>query len=135
MDDKELAEIRKRKLEKLMGGRSYPSERSYPNDPVALTEANFDDLTQKYPIVVVDCYADWCAPCRMIAPIIDELAGEFIGKVVFGRLDIDKNMRIAQRFGIQSIPTLLVFKNGELIDQVIGALPKDKLSAYVRQIT
>jgi thioredoxin 1 len=126
--DEELAEIRKRKLEQFM------RERSYPENPVVLTEASFDGSLQKYSIVVVDCYADWCAPCRIVAPVIEDLANELAGKVVFGKLDVDKNMGIAQRFGIQSIPTLLVFKDGKLLDKIVGAVPKGRLRAYLERI-
>jgi thioredoxin 1 len=126
MKDKE-GEIKRRMLEELIKKPSYPST------PIRLSEANFNQTLSDYPIVVVDCYADWCAPCRIIAPIIEELAKEFQGRIVFGRLDVDGNRSIALKFGIQSIPTLLIFKERKLIDRAIGVVPKGRLSIYLKK--
>ena len=119
--DKELEEIRRRKLRELL------ERRNYPDVPVHINEGNFDEFVREYPIVIVDCYADWCAPCKIVEPIIEESAKNFSGKIVFGKLNVDENRGIAMRFNIMSIPTLLIFKDGRLIKRVIGALPKDKL--------
>jgi thioredoxin 1 len=126
MKDEE-SEIKRRMLEKFI------KEQNYPSNPMRVAEANFNQVLSDYPIVVVDCYADWCAPCRMIAPIIAELAKEFQGKIVFGRLDVDENRAIALKFGIQSIPTLLIFNEKKLVDKIIGVLPKYRLSAYLQR--
>ena len=93
--------------------------------PVAVTDAEFEEkvLKSKTP-VLVDFWAEWCAPCRMIAPMVDELAKEYDGKVTFTKVDVDSNPEISLKFGIRSIPTLLVFKNGKPVEQVIGAVPK-----------
>ncbi|MFZ5432287.1 MAG: thioredoxin [Calditrichota bacterium] len=85
-------------------------------------------------MVVVDCYADWCAPCKMIAPFLEELAGEYDGKVAFAKVDVDSNPGVAMQFGVRSIPTLLFFKNGKLVDQQIGALPKHALKQRVEAL-
>ena len=77
--------------------------------------------------VLVDFWAEWCAPCKMIAPIVEQLANEYDGKVKFAKLDIDSNPKVAQAFGIRSIPTLLIFKDGKPVDQVVGAVPKSVL--------
>ena len=79
-------------------------------------------------LVLVDFWAEWCGPCRMIAPMIEELANEYNGKAVVGKLDVDNNQESSIKFGVRSIPTLLVFKNGELVDRHVGAVPKDTLS-------
>lgn len=79
--------------------------------------------------MVVDCWASWCGPCRMVGPIIEELAKEMKGKIVFGKLNVDENRETSMKYGIMSIPTLLVFKNGNLVDNVIGAMPKEMLKA------
>ena len=95
--------------------------------PVVVTDATFDAFVAENPTVVVDCWAPWCAPCRAMAPIIDELAGKWAGKVAFAKLNTDENPRTAARFGITSIPTLLVFRGGKFEDQVVGLPPKAQL--------
>jgi len=104
-----------------------------PVGPVTLTDHNFDQAIAKYPALVVDCWAEWCAPCRMVAPIIDQLAHDYQGQVVFGKLDVDHNPQIAQRFGIMSIPTLLLFKDGLKVGSQVGALPKPNLEAALKE--
>jgi thioredoxin 1 len=86
---------------------------------------------KNYPLIVVDCWAAWCAPCRAIAPIVEELAKEYSGKVVFGKLNVDENPETAQRYGVMAIPTLLVMKEGKEVDRVVGVLPKNQLEAKV----
>lgn len=104
-----------------------------PSGPVTLTDGNFTAAIEKYPALVVDCWAEWCAPCRMVAPIIDELAKEHQGSIVFGKLDVDKNQESAGGYGIMSIPTLLFFKNGEMVGSQVGALPRANLEAAIRE--
>ncbi len=99
-----------------------------------LTDADFQDTLKNNSLLVVDCYADWCAPCRMIAPFIQELATEYAGRVAFSKVDVDHNPRIAMQFGVRSIPTLMFFKDGKLADQVIGALPKHALKQRVEAL-
>ena len=126
--DKELEEIRRRKLRELL------ERRNYLDAPVHINEGNFDEFVRKYPIVIIDCYADWCAPCKIVEPIIEESAKNFSGKIVFGKLNVDENRGIATRFNIMSIPTLLIFKDGRLMKRVIGALPKDKLISVFNEL-
>ena len=83
--------------------------------------------------MVIDCWAAWCGPCRMVAPIIDELSKDYAGKVVFGKLNVDENPKTAMRFDIMSIPTLLIMKNGEEVDRIIGAVPKQSMEAKLRK--
>ena len=87
----------------------------------------FDAYIKAHPKVVVDCWAAWCGPCRMVAPVIEELARDYAGRITFAKLDVDKNRATATRFAIQSIPTILVFKNGRLVDQKLGAMPRAML--------
>ena len=100
-----------------------------------LTADNFDEAVRKHRVLVVDCWAEWCAPCRMVAPIIEELATEYHGAIAFGKLDVDRNPSVAARYNIMSIPTLLVFKDWQLVDQMVGAQPKQmlqqRLASYV----
>ncbi len=133
----ELERIKQKKLEELkqryMNGGQKPME-NMPDSPVPVTDADFNEHIQKYDTLVVDCWAPWCGPCRMIGPVINELAKEMQGKIVFGKLNVDENPTTASKFGIMSIPTLLIFKNGEMVDRLIGALPKEQLKQRIEKI-
>ena len=97
------------------------------SDTILITDENFSELVKKYPKMVVDCWAAWCGPCRMIAPIVEELAKEYKGKIAFGKLNVDENENTSRKFGIMSIPTLLILKDGGLVDKIIGAVPKEHI--------
>ncbi|MBN1151839.1 MAG: thioredoxin [Dehalococcoidia bacterium] len=100
---------------------------------IELTDTTFDAAVRDHPLLVVDCWAVWCGPCRMVAPVIEELARDYAGRVTFGKLDVDKNRATATRFAIQSIPTMLIFKNGHLVDQKLGAMPKAMLEPAIKK--
>lgn len=98
--------------------------------PLHLTDATFEsDVLKSDKPVLVDFTATWCGPCRMIAPIIEELAGEYSGKAVVGKVDVDENPETSMNYGVRSIPTLLIFKGGQVVDQIIGAVAKEKIVA------
>ena len=127
--DNQLNEIKRKKLEEMK--KKYFSKgeimSEMPNKPINITDADLDENIKKYTTIVVDCWAPWCGPCRMVGPIIDELAKEMEGKIVFGKLNVDENQLTSTKYQIMSIPSLLVFKNGKLVDKIVGALPKEML--------
>lgn len=133
MDD--LEAIKMKKLEQLkkqyMKGEKT-METKWPDTPIHLLDADIDETIKKYPMIVIDCWAPWCGPCRMIEPIIEELAKEMKGKIVFGKLNVDENPQTSMKHNIMSIPTILVFKNGVLVDQFVGAMPKEMLMQKLR---
>jgi thioredoxin 1 len=95
---------------------------------VHLTDASFDaTLTQHPEAVIVDFWAEWCGPCKAIAPVLEELAGEYAGRVTVAKVNVDEHPGLAARFQVRSIPTLLFFKGGQVVDQLIGAMPKSKI--------
>jgi thioredoxin 1 len=98
-----------------------------------VTDETLDSAARQYPVFILDCWAEWCGPCRMLGPIIEELARELKGKVVFGKLNVDQNMQTANEHRISAIPTLLVFKNGKLVDKLVGAYPKGTLAAKIQK--
>jgi len=126
----ELDEIRKRKIEQLkkqyLSGEKNMDKNSQAA-PLTIKDADFDQTVKKYNMIVVDCWAPWCGPCRMMTPVIDDLAREMQGKIVFGKLNVDENPLTSMKYKIMSIPTLLVFKKGDLVEKIIGAYPKEEL--------
>ena len=134
--DEDLAKIMEKKMKKYKEqiDNDITTNNSHDNDisdPITLTDYNFDENIRKYPLLVVDFWAPWCGPCKMVSPIIEQLAIELRGKAVFGKLNVDENPTVANIFGIQSIPTLIIFKNGEAVDGVMGAVPKQQLISAV----
>jgi thioredoxin 1 len=96
--------------------------------PINITDSNFEqEVIKSDKPVLIDFWAVWCGPCRMVAPIVEELANEYEGKVKFGKLDVDENQQTTIKYGVRSIPTLLIFKNGKLMDTIIGAIPKNQI--------
>jgi len=133
-EDEELKKLRMKKLMELKRkvlGSKQEKQAAFPNEPVELTDASFSEFIQKYPLVVVDCWAPWCAPCRILSPIIEEMAHDYAGKIAFGKVNVDENPRVAMEYGIMSIPTLLIFKNGRLVDRIVGAMPRKLLEPRI----
>ena len=125
MDDdlQRLREERLKELEaRILGGRGGVTE---------ITDGTFQEILKKHPFLVIDLWAEWCGPCRMVAPVIEDLAHDFSGRVAFGKCDVDQNRVIAAQFSITAIPTLLFFAHGALVDRAVGALPKEAIRARV----
>ena len=128
----ELQRIRLKKMHEFMRNKSAKTPLVHPlNKPLVITDAIFTETVRKYPLVVVDCWAPWCGPCRMMTPIVDELAKEYAGRVVFGKLNVDENPKTSMKYGIMSIPTLLIFRGDTLVDRVIGAIPRQMLEPRI----
>lgn len=139
VEDKELERIRLKKLREMFRrGASEKKEESFQergqlvfDKPVEVTDATLMEVVQKNSLVAVDCWAPWCGPCYMVAPVVEELARDYAGKMLFGKLNVDENRRTAMQYQIMSIPTMLVFKNGKLVDRIIGAMPRQMLEPRI----
>jgi thioredoxin 1 len=135
-EDEELERIKKRKLEKMLERVSGRKEEKEPasrssGKPVDLTDDTLPRFVKDNSIVVVDLWAPWCGPCCFVSPIIEEIARDYAGKIAFGKLNVDQNPRVATQYSIMSIPTILVFKNGQLVDRIIGAMPRERLEPKI----
>jgi thioredoxin 1 len=132
-NDEEILEIKQRKLREMQKMATMRSTMNSITKPIVLTDLNFREEISKYPIMLIDFWAPWCGPCRMISPIIEQLASEYAGRVVFGKLNIDENRMVSQSFGIQSIPTMMILKNSRVVDILVGALSKAQIETKLRQ--
>ncbi len=119
-EDAELERIRTKKMKDMM--KEGNAERI--TTPITVTDNDFNEVIKRHALMVVDCWAAWCGPCRQVAPIIDELAEEHAGEIAFAKLNVDENPETATRFSIMSIPTLLIMKDGKEVDRLVGAAPK-----------
>ncbi len=109
--------------------------KDWPSEPVEVTDEDFVDFVEKYDVALIDFWAEWCGPCKQLAPILEELAQEMKGEVAIGKLDVDKNKSKSSKYGISSIPTMIIFEDGEVSEKLVGALPKEeiknKLNGYI----
>lgn len=132
-EEKELEKIKQRKLRELMEKAVNTKDKKKPalNKPIDVSDATFNEMIQNNSLVVVDCWAPWCGPCHMVAPVIKELALDYAGKILFGKLNVDENREVARQYQIMGIPTLLVFKDGKLVDRILGAMPRQVLEPKI----
>jgi thioredoxin 1 len=131
--DDEIEAIKHKKLAELQKEAATKAMMSSITEPLVLTDSNFASEVTKYPIMLVDFWAPWCGPCRMVSPIVEQLSREYSGRVAFGKVNVDENQRIAASFGIQSIPTLMIFRGSKAVDVIIGAMPKAQIEMKLKQ--
>jgi thioredoxin len=122
-----LKRIREKKLAQLKARKEM-------NDgPIHVTDSDFDETIRKHPLALIDFWAAWCGPCRALAPTIEELSREYTGKVFIGKLDVDENPEKAECFQVFSIPTLLVMKNGQEVERIVGCVPKKHIEDILKK--
>ncbi|HEV2138384.1 MAG TPA: thioredoxin [Nitrososphaerales archaeon] len=132
--DEEVRRINDKKFEEMLRERTKdePSQPALPGKPVDLSESNFQEAVNSHPLVVVDFWAPWCGPCKVVSPVLEQLSVEMAGKATFFKLNVDDNPTVSQQFGIQGIPTIMIFKDGRPVDGIVGAAPKQMIEARIR---
>lgn len=134
MENDNIDKIREKMLREMMTGSTGPQNNVQANGkPVVLTDRTFTSEISKHDLMVVDFWAPWCGPCQYVSPIVEELARDYAGKVAFGKLNVDDNPMVATQFRIMSIPTIMFFKKGKVVDMQIGAVPKQFLDQKIRK--
>ncbi len=129
-EDEELERLKKEKMEEIIEGNG---KSNYPESPLKVTDSNFEKIIDKYPLVVIDFFAEWCSACKPMKPLIERLAKKYSEEVVFGKLNIDENPMIPKKYSVSSIPTLLFMKDGNPIDKTIGLVPQENLEEKLRK--
>lgn len=132
MEDEELRIINEKRMKKLQQIVNEKELLKNIKEPLNLDDSNFAQTINKYPLLLVDFWAPWCGPCRMMSPIIDQVGKEYIGKLVVGKVNVDENPHISGQFGISSIPTLILFKRGQAVNNIIGSVSKSRIDEMVR---
>lgn len=127
----ELEQIKARKLREILQKSGHNGENVVIDKPVETSSAELSNLLKQNSLVVVDCWAEWCGPCWALDPVVGALAKDYAGKVVFAKLDIDRNPEVTEQFNIMAIPTLLVFKNGRFVDSLTGAAPRRNIESML----
>ncbi len=132
--DEEVERINRKKFEDLIRRRAQAEEprKEVSKTPVELLDSDFHQVVGREDLMVVDFWAPWCSPCRIVSPVIEELASEYAGVVKFGKINVDDNPRISNEFGIQSIPTIVIFQNGKPVDGMVGVAPKSQIESRIR---
>lgn len=132
MEDEELKIINEKRMKKLQQIMNEKGLLKNIKDPLNLDDSNFTQTINKFPLLLVDFWAPWCGPCRMMSPLIDQIGKEYMGKLVVGKVNVDENPTISRQFGISSIPTLILFKRGQAVNKIIGSVSKNKIDEMVR---
>jgi thioredoxin 1 len=132
LEDEELRIINEKRMKKLQQIVNEKELLKNIKEPLNLDDSNFAQTINKYPLLLVDFWAPWCGPCRMMSPIIDQVGKEYIGKLVVGKVNVDENPNISGQFGISSIPTLKLFKRGQVVNNIIGSVSKSRIDEMVK---
>jgi thioredoxin 1 len=132
LEDEELRIINEKRMKKLQQIVNEKELLKNIKEPLNLDDSNFAQTINKYPLLLVDFWAPWCGPCRMMSPIIDQVGKEYIGKLVIGKVNVDENPNISGQFGISSIPTLILFKRGQVVNNIIGSVSKSRIDEMVK---
>ena len=130
-EDTELEQIKLRKIQAMLDQANNPKQVN--THPLAITDTNFQETIKANPLVVVDFWAPWCGPCRMVGPVIEQLAAEYAGKVTFGKMNVDENRNVPSSFAVMSIPTIIVFHHGQAVQRIVGAYPKADIEATFKR--
>ncbi|HDJ25747.1 MAG TPA: thioredoxin [Candidatus Bathyarchaeota archaeon] len=137
-EDEELRRLREAKLRELLRRlrerKRRARRRGALSKPVELTDETFEHFIREHELAVVDFWAPWCLPCRVMAPVIEELARDYAGRVAFGKLNVDENLLTPLAFGIQGIPTLIFFRRGRAVDRLVGAVPRQVVEARLKRL-
>jgi thioredoxin 1 len=132
LEDEELRIINEKRMKKLQQIVNEKELLKNIKETLNLDDSNFAQTINKYPLLLVDFWAPWCGPCRMMSPIIDQVGKEYIGKLVVGKVNVDENPNISGQFGISSIPTLILFKRGQAVNNIIGSVSKSRIDEMVK---
>jgi thioredoxin 1 len=132
LEDEELKTINEKRMKKLEQIMNQKELLKNIKDPLNLDDSSFFQTINKFTLLLVDFWAPWCGPCRMMSPLIDQIGKEYMGKLVVGKVNVDENPTISRQFGISSIPTLILFKNGQAVNNIIGSVSKNKIDEMVR---
>jgi thioredoxin len=132
LEDEELKIINEKRMKKLQQIMNEKELLKNIKDPLNLDDSIFFQTISKFPLLLVDFWAPWCGPCRMMSPLIDQIGKEYMGKLVVGKVNVDENPTISRQFGISSIPTLILFKKGQAVNKIIGSVSKNKIDEMVR---
>jgi thioredoxin 1 len=130
-ENDELRRIKERKMKELL--KEFGERKAMNGEVIHITDSNFSKVVGENSLVLVDFFADWCMPCRMMAPIVEELAKEYAGKVLVGKINVDENPATADQFQVFSIPTLVIMKSGEEVDRIVGFVPKSQIEARLKK--
>lgn len=131
LEDEELRIINEKRMKKLQQIVNEKELLKNITDPINLDDSDFTESINKFPLLLVDFWAPWCGPCRMMSPVIDQVGKEYQGKLVVGKVNVDENPSISRQFGISSIPTLILFKKGQAVNNIIGSVSKSRIDEMV----
>lgn len=131
-EEKELEQIRLKKI-KAMLNTTIKGPNTSSKQPIILNDNNFSTTIANNELIVVDFWAPWCGPCRMVGPIIEELAAQYSGKVTFGKMNVDENQTVPSSFGVMSIPTIIIFNHSKEVERLVGAYPKAQIEAMIKR--